>query len=356
MGRAQRLPRGVEVRCTRVVLSALRCETAIHHIHYSPMRGSRAVPDCTYSTSTARAVAVIVLVLGLPAVGPQASAASSGRQAVEDGYRPTLESAQRFFYNADYARAAAAAQQLCEARPDDLDACELRTASLLFQIKKAFRDTGERDKTIAWSRCAGCSALMAAFQAETARAQTFARARLKIRPDDENMLFFLGKTDLNYVWLLLGTLGRKTGWDEYWEARRSLDAALRIDPGHVRARVARAWVDYIVGTTVPRGARWMLGGGNKKRGLLVVREVVIDGGGSFFVQTEAMFALWDMQVREHEIPGAIATARTLARDFPENAELRKFLADHACDNSRDSEGQSEGTARSAAGATTRVRC
>jgi hypothetical protein len=96
----------------------------------------------------------------------------------------------------------------------------------------------------------------------------------------------------------------------------------------VRARVARAWVDYIVGTTVPRGARWILGGGNKKRGLLVVRQVVIDGGGGFFVQTEATFALWDMQVREHEIPGAVATARSLARDFPENAELQKFLSDH----------------------------
>jgi hypothetical protein len=100
----------------------------------------------------------------------------------------------------------------------------------------------------------------------------------------------------------------------------------------------------------------MLGGGNKKRGLLAVREVVTNGGGGFFVQTEATFALWDMQVREGEIPGAVATARMLARDFPENAELQKFLSDHACDNSRDSEGQGESTARSAAGATTRVRC
>jgi hypothetical protein len=42
------------------------------------------------------------------------------------------------------------------------------------------------------------------------------------------------------------------------------------------------------------------------------------GGSSFFVQTEARFALWDMQVREREVPGAVATARLLARDFPEN--------------------------------------
>jgi hypothetical protein len=143
-------------------------------------------------------------------------------------------------------------------------------------------------------------------------------------PDCSATLFFLGKVDLNDVWLQSGTLGRKTGWDEYWEARRSLDQVLRMDPAHVRARVARAWIDYIVGSSVPRGVRWVLGGGNKKRGLLAVREVV-EGGGKFFDQIEAMFALWDMQMREHEVPGAIATARVLARDFPGNRELRKFL-------------------------------
>lgn len=97
-----------------------------------------------------------------------------------------------------------------------------------------------------------------------------------------------------------------------------------MNPAHVRGRVARAWVDYIVGSSVPRGARWVLGG-NKKRGLLAVREVVESGGGRFFDQIEAMFALWDMQIREHEVPEAIATARVLTRDFPENRELRKFL-------------------------------
>ena len=98
-----------------------------------------------------------------------------------------------------------------------------------------------------------------------------------------------------------------------------------MNPAHVRARVARAWIDYIVGSSVPRGVRWVLGGGNKTRGLLTVRGVVGSGGGKFFDQVEAMFALWEMQMREHEIPGAFATARVLARDFPENRELGKFL-------------------------------
>jgi hypothetical protein len=98
-----------------------------------------------------------------------------------------------------------------------------------------------------------------------------------------------------------------------------------MNPAHVRGRVARAWVDYIVGSSVLRGVRWVLGGGSKKRGRLAVRDVVESGGGEFFDQVDAMFAFWDMQMREHEVPGAIATASVLARDFPENRELRKFL-------------------------------
>jgi hypothetical protein len=269
---------------------------------------------------------LIIIALGLQAANPRAKTTPSTQEPADDAPRATLQEAQRSFYSGDYDKAAAVTYALCVERPDDLDACELRTASLHFQIKKALGDTGQRgNKTTAWDACAACPALMSAFVADTARGQAFARTRLKIRPHDEKTLFFLGKVDLNYVWLQSGTLGRKTGWEEYWEARRSLDQVLRINPAHVRGRVARAWVDYIVGSSVPRGVRWLLGGGNKKRGLLVVREVVESGRGEFFDGVEAMFALWDMQMREHEVPGAIATARVLARDFPENRELRRFL-------------------------------
>ena len=272
------------------------------------------------------ATVLIVFALGLHIVNVQAMQSSAARETGDDAAGAvTLNDARRFFYNGDYDKAAAVASGLCAERPDDFDACELRTASLHFQIRKALSETGQRnDKTAAWEACAACPALMSAFMADTARGQAFARERLKLRAHDEETLFFLGKIDLNYVWLQLGTLGRKTGWDEYWEARRSLDQVLRMNPAHVRGRVARAWIDYIVGSSVPRGVRWLLGGGNKKRGLVAVREVV-GSGGEFFDQVEARFALWDMQVREREIPGAIATARVLARDFPENRELRKFL-------------------------------
>lgn len=242
---------------------------------------------------------------------------------------PALHDAQRLFYSGHYDAAAAAALAVRLNDRDNLAAFELRSSALLFQINRTlgeFSTKGE-DKSTAWKRCAACPALLTTFLNETAAGQAAARARLTRNPSDDEALFFLGKLDLNYVWLHLGTLGKRAGWREYWEARRSLDAVLERNPENVRARVARAWIDYIVDTKVPRGTRWLVGGGNKKRGLLVVREAA-QAAADFFAQVEATFALWEMQIRERNVLDALATAKTLARDFPDNRELTRFIERH----------------------------
>jgi hypothetical protein len=250
----------------------------------------------------------------------------SAREQQVPATAPTLEDAQRLFYNGDYERAAAMALDLRASTPDDLAAYELRTSALHFQIRKILGEVEDKEK--AFKACAPCQPLMTAFLADIAAGQRIARARLKSHPADQSALFFLGKIDLNYVWLQLGTLGKRTGWGEYREARRSIDAVLDRDPNHVRARIARAWNDYIVDTKIPRGFRWILGGGNKKRALVAAQEAV-DTAADFFVSAEARFALWEMQVREKKFPEAVVTAQGLARDFPGNPDISKFLEKHA---------------------------
>src|SRR5688572_571827 len=237
----------------------------------------------------------------------------------------TFEHAQRAYYNGRYEEAAAKTLEPCMTGENGLAACEVHTAALHFQIRRAMGQSADRGE--AWKRCAICPSVLTGFKTALARGQTMARARLLEQPTDDETRFLLGKLDLNYVWLQAGTIGRKTGWAEYKEARRSLDAVLERQPGHMRARVARAWIDYIVDTNLPWGTRWMLGGGDKKRGLATVREAA-GAESDFFVLTEARFSLWDMQVREQDVAGALETARILVRDFPENQELRKFIAAH----------------------------
>lgn len=236
-----------------------------------------------------------------------------------------LSSGWRQFYNGHYETAVATARTLRETDAEYVEAFELRTSALLFQIKRLLGEAP--DKRDALAQCASCAALMQAFLADTAAGQAAARARLKANPSDEPAMFLLGRLDLNYVWLQVGTIGRRTGWSEYWEARRSLDDVLKRNPGHVRARVARAWIDYIVDTKVPRGTKWILGGGSRKKALAAVRQAA-NMDGDVWVRAEADFGLWDMLVRERDIPAAVVAAQTLVRDFPENAELTKFLLEH----------------------------
>lgn len=285
-------------------------------------------PRRTLSEVFRRTIPIALAIVGVAIVSDTTTSsarASRPLQATTGGHRYDVEAAQREFYNARYESAARMTLEACSAGHSQLPACELRTAALLFQMRARLTIDGDKDR--AWKQCAACPELMSSFRLALADGQTVARARLVERPTDDETLFLLGKLDLNYVWLQLGTLGHKTGWDEYWEARRALDSVLARQPSHVRARVARGWIDYIVATKMPRGTRWLLGGGNRKRGLLAIREAA-GAEADFFTRTEARFALWDMQVRERDTTGAIATADLLFADFPENQELKRFIAIH----------------------------
>ena len=282
-----------------------------------------------YRRCNAIAVAVgalaAALLLSPPTGRLEAQASSPAIENLVIGRHDTIEAAQLEYYNARYESAAALTLGPCTTHVNGVGACELHTAALLLQIRNALGAAA--GKASAWKDCLRCPTLLSAFKAALARGQVLARARLLDQPLDDETLFLLGKLDLNYVWLQLGTLGHKTGWDEYWEGRHALDQVLARQPGHVRARVARGWVDYIVDTRMPRGTRWLLGGGNKKKGLLAIREAAsVDA--DFFTRAEARFALWDTQVRERDASGALATAIILFRDFPENQELRKFIETH----------------------------
>jgi hypothetical protein len=266
---------------------------------------------------------VVAVCVGLVS-GPRASgpAGSKPEQAGPSLERPTLAGAQSLFYNARYEAAAALTLALRSSEPENLASYELRTSALLFHVKALLAERA--DKPDALRACPTCSDLIAEFLADIHRGQHLARTTLRSTPGDEAALFFLGKLDLNYVWLQVGPLRRRTGWDEYWEARRSLDAVLTHNPRHVRARVARAWIDYIVDTKMRRGTRWLLGGGNRKQALIDVRQAAHQES-DFFTHAEAEFALWEMQVRERNIAEATDVALRLAHDFPDNHKLAAFL-------------------------------
>lgn len=238
---------------------------------------------------------------------------------------PTLADAERLLYNARYDAAATLALTLRASAPDDLANYELRTSALLFQLRSILERTADRPR--AFDDCLACPDRMAAFLADTRHGQALARARLERDPHDQEALFFLGKLDLNYVWLQLGPLHRKKGWNEYSEGRKSLDAVLQQNPLHVRARVARAWVEYVIATKLPWGTHWLVGGGSREHALAEMRRAATSGTDTF-AHAEARFGLWEILVRERRIGEAVDVARDLAHEFPENSALLRFLKRH----------------------------
>ena len=148
-------------------------------------------------------------------ISPQASA--PGQSAPEHAALPidhqTLTDAQRLFYNARYEAAGALALGLRVPDIDELANDELRSSALLFQLKALLEQSSDKDRAL--KDCATCPDLIAAFLADVHRGQNTARMTLQSNAGDEAALFFLGKLDLNYVWLQLGPLHRRTGWDEY---------------------------------------------------------------------------------------------------------------------------------------------
>src|SRR5215212_9849970 len=137
------------------------------------------------------------------------------------GYAPTLhaaapsgaeslDAAQALFYNGHYAEAAELSQAL-STDDDQLEVYELRTSAILFQLRRAIGEPSDKEK--AFKACAACPGLLRAFMQDFTTGRAAAREVLARNPNDPVALFFLGKLDLNYVWLVLGTLGRKTGWN-----------------------------------------------------------------------------------------------------------------------------------------------
>ena len=200
-----------------------------------------------------------------------------------------LDRANHLFYSGAYEASASLALDVRIRDVVNLEASELRTAALHFQMRRALGEPKDRGK--AWKACELCQELMPVFLEEFELGRAAARDAVEADPDDDEALFLLGKLDLNHVWLQLATVGRKTGWGEFKEARASLKTLLERRPDHIRGKVAQA-------------------------------------DAPTYVSAEARFAVWDMQAREENFEAAVITAGALLHDFPDNAQLAKFIVRH----------------------------
>jgi hypothetical protein len=84
--------------------------------------------------------------------------------------KPSLDEAQRLFYNGRFADSAAMCVALRSGADYDFENDELRTSALLFQMRRLLDnpDSRDDDKTAAWKACVRCQELAAQFTTDSA--------------------------------------------------------------------------------------------------------------------------------------------------------------------------------------------
>ncbi len=250
---------------------------------------------------------------------------AAGARPLEVITAPSLAEAQRLFYSGKYKEAAAAAApvRVSDTGTEALAAFELHSSALHFQVKELMGEAKDRQKAL--KACAPCDGLLRDFDADIVSGRAAAATRLASAPNDALARYFHAKLTLNRLWLQNGTLGRRTGMGDYRAARADLDRVLTQVPGHIRASVARAWIEYVVDSRVPFGFKWMFGGGDRKKAIASLRTAEAAASDQFD-RAEAGFALWNALVREKRTAEAKPVAERLLATFPENEELKRFLA------------------------------
>ena len=138
-------------------------------------------------------------------------------------------------------------------------------------------------------------------------------------------MYYLAKIDLNYLWMQFSTLGHRTGWDEYWEAKRP-DRGRAHEATHPPPGTGGPGVDGLhrghagaLGHTVGDGRREP---GPRAQDPAQCRS----RAGDFYAKVEADFALWEMLAREGKRDEALPIAQGLLVKFPENEDLSKFVS------------------------------
>ena len=185
-------------------------------------------------------------------------------------------------------------------------------------------DGADRDR--AFKQCAACPVLLAEFQAEITLGQAAARGAAA-NADNDNARFFLGKIDLNYVWMQLATLGNCTRWDPGHGSAQGHGSHHQA-PADAHPRPRRAGVDRLH-RRHPRDLGLPLGAGRwqqETRAGLDARGGQRRHGHHFTDRSEV--GLWEMLVREKQFAEAKTIAKALATEFPENKELAIFIKTH----------------------------
>jgi hypothetical protein len=172
---------------------------------------------------------------------------------------------------------------------------------------------------VSWKAPTVDAAVRSRFDAELARAEKLALARLATAPDDKDALFAMAMVHgLRADYMALIECRRVASLPYTREGATYANKLLALDPSYADAYLATGVGDYVIGSLVAP-VRWALRlagySGNKARG---IQQVKIAAERGRFLAPFARILLAIACLRDHDTTGARALLVGLRRDFPSN--------------------------------------
>jgi len=251
------------------------------------------------------------------------------------GYAEHIERARLLIAQERYLEARVEAVTAREANSQDPESYETLVAMGLLELREILSGRLPEDEArvpqknfiASAEQCKRCGELVRLFEEDMAAGLRLADDTIAQRPFDARVHAIRAKLAVYQLWFLKDVLEATDGArKEIAQGRAHADAALRFDSRNVQARVAKGILEFVVGS---QGffARYVLGGGDKEKSIVLLRETANCANCSSIDRLEAKVALFNLLRKDKRCGDALAVARELAVQIPEARSIQQFIAE-----------------------------
>ncbi|WP_263364975.1 tetratricopeptide repeat protein [Edaphobacter acidisoli] len=286
-----------------------------------------------YGWKDAGMLLAVVLALALSS-GLKAHAADYDVAAHTDpiNLTPEVRAAEGRFYDMDYDGALRQFEAIMKAHPNDPMAIDYVQKTLIIRelYRQDLMDTTyyAHDSFLTSKRRVDIpQATRDRIEALTDQAIALCDSEIKANPTDKNAYFARGYArGMHAVLITLADHSFVAAARQGLASRNDSEQALKIDPNYADAKMAIGIQEFAV-ASLPRFLRFMVGiagiGGNKQRGLELLREAAADG---VVTPVEAKTALALFLRHDSKYSEAIQVERELVAEYPHNYLFHLELA------------------------------
>jgi tetratricopeptide (TPR) repeat protein len=316
-------------------------ERLIDHMPYPPVpESSHVAVSRGFRITSAAALASVLMtsVACAQPVTPKWLPPDAAQHTDPINLGQDVHDAHTLFYNLDYDRALTAFEAVQRAHPQSPMAMDYVLMVLIFRelYHQDLLDTTyyAHDSFLSTKRTVSIpDATRSRIESLTDSAIALCDQQLHANPNDKNALFARGYArGMHAAFITLADHSFVGAARQGLAARNDSEDVLKLDPNYQDAKMAVGIQQFAV-ASLPRFVRMLVGiagvGGNKEKGLTLLREVAANG---IVTRIESRTALSLFLRHDGRYPEAIAVEHSLAQEYPHDYLFRLEEANLTKDN------------------------